>query len=112
MGHTPSRHATAPPFPAAPAARLGPSARRRSEAPEELPGDADRPGEPTLRTAGRGPSSIVSGLSRAAEGRPRMPERRPEPVLGHPLTEALQGLPGAPSAALRRREPPIKRYRP
>ena len=31
MGHTPSRHATAPPFPAAPAARLGPSARRRAK---------------------------------------------------------------------------------
>ena len=110
--NTPSRNATAPSFPPAAAARLGPSARR-SEAPkEELPGDADRPGEPTLRTAGRGPSSTVSGLSRAAEGRPRMPERRPEPVLGHPLTEALQGLPVAPPAALRRREPPIERYRP
>ena len=85
------------------------------KAPEELPGGADPRGEPVLRTAGRGPSSAESGLSRAAEGRPRMPERRPDPVLGHPLTEALQGL--LDGGATRHgyqtaRKPPFERYEP
>ena len=44
-----------------------------------------------------------------------MPERRPDPVLGHPLTEALQGL--LDGGATRHgyqtaRKPPFERYEP
>jgi len=105
--HTNAPYATAPPFSAAPASRLGPSARRRTNAPRELPGGDDPRSEPILRTAGRGPSSAVSGLSRAPEGRPRMPERRPDPVLGHSLIEALRGLPEAPPGSSQAARTPV-----
>ena len=105
--HTNAPYATAPPFSAAPASRLGPSARRRTKAPRELPGGDDPRSEPILRTAGRGPSSAVSGLSRAPEGRPRMPERRPDPVLGHSLIEALRGLPEAPPGSSQAARTPV-----
>jgi hypothetical protein len=105
--HTNAPYATAPPFSAAPASRLGPSARRRTNAPRELPGGDNPRSEPILRTAGRGPSSAVSGLSRAPEGRPRMPERRPDPVLGHSLIEALRGLPEAPPGSSQAARTPV-----
>ena len=82
----PQQHA--PPFPAALAARLGPSARRQAEAPESYP---VAPTAQVSQSCGlRGGAAVLpmSGLSRAAEGRPRMPERRPDGVLGHHLSEA------------------------
>ena len=90
----PRQHA--PLFPAAPASRLGPLARRRAEAPESC---TVAPTAQVSSSCGRrGAAAVlrVSGLSRAAEGRRRMPERRPDGVLGHHLCEALQGLPEAP----------------
>jgi hypothetical protein len=65
------------------------------QAPGELPAAVGRRGELILRVGGPRRGAGCSGLSRAPEGRPRMPEPRPDPVLGHSLVEALRGLPEA-----------------
>ena len=108
MGHTPSRHAAAPLLPVAPTVRLGSSARLRAKLQESCPAAAvGRRGEPILPTAGPRGGAGCSGLSRAPEGRPRMPEPRPDPVLGLSLVEALRGLPEAPPGSFQAARAPV-----
>ena len=64
-------------------------------------------GEPILPTAGPRGGAGCSGLSRAPEGRPRMPEPRPDPVLGLSLVEALRGLPEAPPGSFQAARAPV-----
>ena len=112
MRHTPTRHATSPPFPAAPASRLGPSAPRRAEAPESFPmATTDQVSRSCgLRGAGspppcrRCPGHLSEGL--------RCPSGAPIPSWGTLLPRRFGGCRGRHRVALRRREPPIERYEP
>ena len=112
MRHTPARHATAPPFPAVPASRLGPSARRRAEAPESFSmATTDQVSRSCgLRGAGsippcrRCPGHLSEGL--------RCPSGAPIPSWGTLLPRRFGGCRGRHRVALRRREPPIERYEP
>ena len=65
------------------------------------------PRQPILPTAGPRGGAGCSGLSRAPEGRPRMPEPRPDPVLGLSLVEALRGLPEAPPGSSQAARAPV-----
>ena len=112
MRHTPARHATAPPFPAAPASRLGPSARRRAEAPESFSmATTDQVSRSCgLRGAGspppcrRCPWHLRQGLG--------CPSGAPIQSWGTFLPRRFGGSRGGHRVALRRREPPIERYEP
>ena len=77
------------------------------QAPGELPAAVGRRGELILRVGGPRRGAGCSGLSRAPEGRPRMPEPRPDPVLGHSLVEALRGLPEAPPGSSQAARAPV-----
>lgn len=77
------------------------------QAPGELPAAVGRRGELILRVGGPRRGAGCSGLSRAPEGRPRMPEPRPDPVLGHSLVEALRGLPEAPPGSFQAARTPV-----
>ena len=73
----------------------------------DLVKNALRRGELILRVGGPRRGAGCSGLSRAPEGRPRMPKPRPDPVLGHSLVEALRGLPEAQPGSFQAARTPV-----